>query len=164
RRAALRRAADDGRGAHPPRLRVSGRRRVRGRHAVPRVQAERHLRREERRARVSRDLALVWVAEAAVFALVIAGILAERPWALGGYSVGLLTVAAGWPSWLAVLVGPWVAVTVGAILFVPILKTRGHYLALVTIAFVFIFNILMNNLEFTGGPQGIKNIPTLRLF
>jgi ABC-type branched-subunit amino acid transport system permease subunit len=83
---------------------------------------------------------------------------------LGGYSVGLLTVAAGWPAWLALLVGPWVAVGVGTLLFFPILKTRGHYLALVTIAFVFIFNILMNNLEFTGGPQGIKNIPTLRLF
>jgi branched-chain amino acid transport system permease protein len=83
---------------------------------------------------------------------------------LGAYAVGLLTVAAGWPSWLAVLVAPWVAVAVGAVLFVPILKTRGHYLALVTIAFVFIFNILMNNLEFTGGPQGVKNIPTLRLF
>ncbi|PYN86010.1 MAG: branched-chain amino acid ABC transporter permease [Candidatus Rokuibacteriota bacterium] len=82
---------------------------------------------------------------------------------LGGYSVGLLTVGAGWPSWLAVAAAPWVAVAVGALLFVPILKTRGHYLALVTIAFVFIFNILMNNLEFTGGPQGIKNIPTLRL-
>jgi branched-chain amino acid transport system permease protein len=82
---------------------------------------------------------------------------------LGGYTVGLLTVSAGWPSWLAVLAGPLVAVAVGAVLFVPILKTRGHYLALVTIAFVFIFNILMNNLEFTGGPQGIKNIPTLRL-
>src|SRR5207253_9782839 len=82
---------------------------------------------------------------------------------LGGYAVGLATVAGGWPSWLAVLVGPWVAVTVGTLLFVPILKTRGHYLALVTIAFVFIFNILVNNLEFTGGPQGIKNIPTLSL-
>ena len=82
---------------------------------------------------------------------------------LGAYSVGLLAVSAGWPSWLALLVGPLVAVGVGAVLFVPILKTRGHYLALVTIAFVFIFNILMNNLEFTGGPQGIKNIPTLRI-
>jgi branched-chain amino acid transport system permease protein len=82
---------------------------------------------------------------------------------LGGYTVGLLTVSAGWPSWLAVLAGPLVAVAVGGVLFVPILKTRGHYLALVTIAFVFIFNILMNNFEFTGGPQGIKNIPTLRL-
>ncbi|MBI4638406.1 MAG: branched-chain amino acid ABC transporter permease [Candidatus Rokubacteria bacterium] len=83
---------------------------------------------------------------------------------LGGYTVGLLTVSAGWPSWLALPVGPLVAVAVGTLLFVPILKTRGHYLALVTIAFVFIFNILMNNLEFTGGPQGIKNIPTLRVF
>ncbi len=83
---------------------------------------------------------------------------------LGGYSVGLLTVSAGWPAWLAVLLGPLVAMAVGALLFVPILKTRGSYLALVTIAFVFIFNILVNNLEFTGGPQGIKNIPTLRLF
>src|SRR5574341_2500914 len=83
---------------------------------------------------------------------------------LGGYTVGLLTVRLGLPPSLAVFVGPWVAVVVGALLFVPILKVRGHYLALVTIAFGFIFNILMNNLEFTGGPQGIKNIPTLRPF
>ena len=83
---------------------------------------------------------------------------------LGGYTVGLLTVRLGFPPWLALLVGPLTAVLVGVLLFVPILKVRGHYLALVTIAFGFIFNILMNNLEFTGGPQGIKNIPTLRLF
>lgn len=83
---------------------------------------------------------------------------------LGGYTVGLLTVRLGVTPWLAFLTGPLVAVIVGALLFVPILKVRGHYLALVTIAFGFIFNILMNNLEFTGGPQGIKNIPTLRLF
>jgi branched-chain amino acid transport system permease protein len=82
---------------------------------------------------------------------------------LGGYTVGLLTTAVGWPPWLALLAGPWVATALGALLFVPILKTRGHYLALVTIAFVFIFNTLVNNLEFTGGPQGIKNIPTLQI-
>lgn len=83
---------------------------------------------------------------------------------LGGYTVGLLTVRLGFPPWLALLIGPLVAVVVGALLFIPILKVRGHYLALVTIAFGFIFNILMNNLEFTGGPQGIKNIPTLQPF
>jgi len=83
---------------------------------------------------------------------------------LGGYTVGTLTVKLGLPPWLAFLVGPLVAVAVGALLFIPILKVRGHYLALVTIAFGFIFNILMNNLEVTGGPQGIKNIPTLRPF
>jgi len=80
---------------------------------------------------------------------------------LGGYTVGLATVSLGVPPAAALLAGPLVALAVGAVLFVPILKTRGHYLALVTIAFGFIFNILVNNLEFTGGPQGIKNIPTL---
>lgn len=83
---------------------------------------------------------------------------------LGGYTVGILTVRVGLPPGLAVLLAPAVAATVGALLFVPILKVRGHYLALVTIAFGFIFTILVNNLEFTGGPQGIKNIPTLRPF
>lgn len=83
---------------------------------------------------------------------------------LGGYAVGLLTVRLGFPPWVALPIGPLVAVAVGALLFIPILKVRGHYLALVTIAFGFIFTILMNNLEFTGGPQGIKNIPTLQLF
>ena len=83
---------------------------------------------------------------------------------LGGYTVGLLTVKLGFAPWLAFAIGPLVAMMVGALLFIPILTVRGHYLALVTIAFGFIFNILMNNLEFTGGPQGIKNIPTLRLF
>ena len=42
---------------------------------------------------MSRDLALVWLAEAAVFTLVVAGILAERPWALG--ATGAAIVAAG---------------------------------------------------------------------
>ncbi len=83
---------------------------------------------------------------------------------LGGYAMGLLTVRVGLPPSLVLFLGPVVAVVVGALLFVPILKVRGHYLALVTIAFGFIFQILMNNLEFTGGPQGIKNIPTLRPF
>ncbi len=83
---------------------------------------------------------------------------------LGAYAVGILTVNGGLPPWLAFLIGPLVAVAVGALLFIPILKVRGHYLALVTIAFGFIFNILMNNLEVTGGPQGIKNIPTFRPF
>ena len=62
---------------------------------------------------------------------------------LGAYTVGLLTVSASWPPWLALIAGPLVALAVGTVLFVPILKTRGHYLALVTIAFVFIFNILL---------------------
>src|SRR5207245_8830783 len=56
-----------------------------------------------------------------------------------------------------------VAVAAGTWPVAPILTTRGHYRALGTIAFVFSFNTLMNSLECTGGPQGIQNIPALRL-
>jgi branched-chain amino acid transport system permease protein len=83
---------------------------------------------------------------------------------VGAYTVGLLAGRLGVAPGLALVVAPLVAMLVGAVLFVPILKTRGHYLALVTIAFGFIFTTLVNNLEVTGGPQGIKNIPTLSPF
>ena len=62
---------------------------------------------------------------------------------LGGYTVGLLTVKLGFAPWLAFAIGPLVAMMVGALLFIPILTVRGHYLALVTIAFGFIFNIIV---------------------
>src|SRR5439155_475828 len=85
-------AVDRGR-AHRAQLRVPERRPVRRRHAVPLVQAGRPPGLQERRARVSRDLAGVWLAEAAVFALVVAAVLAERPWALA--ATGGALVAAG---------------------------------------------------------------------
>lgn len=82
---------------------------------------------------------------------------------IGAYTVGLLTVHLAWSPWLALPVGGLLAAAIGMVLFIPILKTRGYYLALVTIAFVFIFNLLVNNMEWTGGPQGVKNIPPLAL-
>lgn len=80
---------------------------------------------------------------------------------VGAYTVALLTAGSRLPVGVALLFAPLMSALVGVLLFVPILKTRGHYLALVTIAFGFIFTLVVNNLEWTGGPQGIKNIPTL---
>ncbi len=80
---------------------------------------------------------------------------------VGAYTVGLLTTGFHVPVGLTLLLAPFMSALVGVLLFVPILKTRGHYLALVTIAFGVIFTQVVNNLEWTGGPQGIKNIPTL---
>jgi len=80
---------------------------------------------------------------------------------VGAYTVGLLTTRVHVPVGITLLLAPFMSALVGVLLFVPILKTRGHYLALVTIAFGIIFTQVVNNLEWTGGPQGIKNIPML---
>lgn len=84
--------------------------------------------------------------------------------AFGAYTAGLLALNAGWPSWATLLVGAIVTGIFSIILFIPVLKTKGHYLALVTIAFQFMVVILTENMEFTGGPQGLKNIPYLSFF
>lgn len=84
--------------------------------------------------------------------------------AFGAYTAGLLALNAGWPSWATLLAGAVVTGLFSIILFIPVLKTKGHYLALVTIAFQFMVVILVENMEFTGGPQGLKNIPYLTFF
>jgi branched-chain amino acid transport system permease protein len=84
--------------------------------------------------------------------------------AFGAYSAGLLSLNAGWPSWATLLAGLLVTGLFSVILFIPVLKTKGHYLALVTIAFQYMVVILCENMEFTGGPQGLKNIPYLSFF
>ena len=70
----------------------------------------------------------------------------------------------GWPTWLTLIAGAVVTGLFSVILFIPVLKTKGHYLALVTIAFQFMVVILAENMELTGGPQGLKNIPLFSLF
>jgi branched-chain amino acid transport system permease protein len=47
---------------------------------------------------------------------------------------------------------------------IPTMRTRDSYLALVTIAFGVVIHQLLNNLEFTGGPNGLVGIPALELF
>jgi ABC-type branched-subunit amino acid transport system permease subunit len=78
---------------------------------------------------------------------------------VGAYAAGLLALSWGWPAWLTLLAGALVAALFSGLLVVPVLKTKGHYLALVTIAFQFMVTILLDNMEWTGGPQGLKNIP-----
>ena len=48
----------------------------------------------------------------------------------------------------------------GVILGFPVLRLRGDYLAIVTLAFGEIIRIILINwYDFTGGPNGIANIP-----
>lgn len=73
------------------------------------------------------------------------------------------------PDWwyLFIFIGVIVAAVVGLILGLPVLRVRGDYLAVITLAFGEIVRQLANNLDkplnFTNGPQGITPIlrPTM---
>ncbi len=60
---------------------------------------------------------------------------------------------------LAILFGGLCAAVFGIIVGVPVLRLKGDYLAIVTLAFGEILRSVMINLEFTGGASGLKGTP-----
>lgn len=62
---------------------------------------------------------------------------------------------------LVVLAGGFGAALVGLLVAVPSFKTRGDYLAIVTLAFNMIVKSVIENIEAIGGPRGIPGVPKL---
>jgi len=81
-------------------------------------------------------------------------------YAVGAYSYALLAQNFGWSFWLCLPVSGILAAFWGIILGFPVLRLRGDYLAIVTLAFGEIVRIvLLNWYWFTGGPDGLSGIP-----
>ncbi|MDF2365650.1 branched-chain amino acid ABC transporter permease [Sneathiella sp.] len=72
----------------------------------------------------------------------------------GGYAAAVLTMQTGLPHLVVLVIGGLVAVIVGFLLILPVLRTRGHYAAVVTIAFSLLFRTLVEVSPVLGGAQG----------
>ena len=83
---------------------------------------------------------------------------------IGAYVSGILTTRFGLDPWLAMLAGILAAALVAVAVGAPSLKLKGHYLAMATLAFGIIINIVFREeVELTGGPDGMGNIPGIQL-
>lgn len=83
----------------------------------------------------------------------------------GAYAVGLGTLALGLNFWLSLLLGIGVATVAGFLLGLTTLRLGGHYLAMITISFQQIFDlVLVNWVSVTRGPDGISGIARPSLF
>jgi branched-chain amino acid transport system permease protein len=83
---------------------------------------------------------------------------------LGAYISGVVTTKYGINPWLCLLMGMIVSSVIAVIIGTPSLKLRGHYLAMATLAFCIIITIVFNeNVELTGGPDGLAFIQGLSL-
>jgi branched-chain amino acid transport system permease protein len=89
--------------------------------------------------------------------------------AIGSYTAALLTssgsrIALGMPivvrePWLALPLAGLVAAGFGVVFGLPSVRTRGEYLAIVTLAFGEIVPLVIWHLDWTGGPRGVSGIP-----
>jgi len=84
---------------------------------------------------------------------------------LGAYAVGLGTTDWGMSFWLSLALGVAAATLAGFILGLTTLRLKGHYLAMITISFQQIFDLVLTNwIGFTHGPDGIAGINRPSLF
>jgi len=84
---------------------------------------------------------------------------------VGAYTYGLLYYHFGINFWVCLPLGALFSAIFGILLGFPILRLRGDYLAIVTLAFGEIVRLIMENWnDFSFGPSGIANIPRPDLF
>jgi len=110
-------------------------------------------------------LALVWVIAAqgqnliqgytGYVSIVQAGFMG-----IGAYSTALMGMHYDLPVWLTILLAPFVTAVFALATGYPSLRVKGHYFAIVTLAFnLVIFIVLMNWHDLTQGEGGITGIP-----
>jgi ABC-type branched-subunit amino acid transport system permease subunit len=78
---------------------------------------------------------------------------------IGCYTAAVVTQYTALPSILTLPLGGLAAALIGSVLILPMLRTRGHYAALVTIAFGVLFKTFIEVNDTLGGPQGIQVKP-----
>ena len=74
---------------------------------------------------------------------------------IGAYTSAVLNTTA-MPHLLVLLLGGLLAALIGSVLLLPVLRTRGHYAALITIAFALLFKTFLEVNDVLGGPQGMQ--------
>lgn len=88
--------------------------------------------------------------------------------ALGAYAAGIFLKTGVLTGFLGFLVSLVLAAIVagffGFLIGLPILRLRGDYLAIVTLAFGEIIRVVIENVGITGGAQGMAGIPTIQSF
>lgn len=83
---------------------------------------------------------------------------------LGAYTSGILTTKLSLSPWLAMGVGVVLTFVIAYLIGIPILKLKGHFLALATLGFnTIVYIVLMGASDLTGGALGLHGIPALSL-
>ena len=86
-------------------------------------------------------------------------------YAVGAYTYALLATHFHLSFWICLPLAGIFAALWGVLLGFPVLRLRGDYLAIVTLAFGEIIRlVLLNWQNFTGGPNGISSIPRPSFF
>ena len=80
--------------------------------------------------------------------------------AVGAYVSALLSMYANLPFVLTLVIGAVAAGFIGLLIGVPILRLKGDYLCIITLAFNEIIRVIIVNLSITNGSKGLIGTPS----
>jgi branched-chain amino acid transport system permease protein len=84
---------------------------------------------------------------------------------MGAYATAIMTSRFEWSPLAALLLGLAISGSIAFLIARPVLKLKGHYLAMATLGFGVIVSIVMVQAgNLTGGPDGMGDIAVLSLF
>jgi ABC-type branched-subunit amino acid transport system permease subunit len=75
---------------------------------------------------------------------------------IGAYTSAVLNAHTTIPHLAVLAIGGVLAALIGSLLLLPVLRTRGHYAAVVTIAFALLLKTFLEVNDVLGGPQGMQ--------
>ncbi|WP_296865681.1 branched-chain amino acid ABC transporter permease [Thermosyntropha sp.] len=81
--------------------------------------------------------------------------------AVGAYVSVVLTKFMGMPFIVGIIAGCLGAALAGFVIGVPTLRLKGDYLAIATLGFGEIIRVILQNIDYVGGPAGVVGIPKL---
>jgi len=81
---------------------------------------------------------------------------------IGAYTSAVLNAHTALPHLIVLAIGGLLAALIGSLLLLPVLRTRGHYAAVVTIAFALLFKTFLEVNDVLGGPQGLQ-VPGMKI-
>ncbi len=83
---------------------------------------------------------------------------------LGAYVSGALSAKYGLPALASIPAALAIASTAALLIALPVLRLRGHYLAMATLGFNAILSVLFVELvDFTGGPNGLSGVEPITI-
>ena len=81
---------------------------------------------------------------------------------IGAYTSAVLNTYSAVPHLLVLPIGGLLSAIIGSLLLLPVLRTRGHYAAVVTIAFALLLKTFLEVNDVLGGPQGLQ-VPGMKI-
>lgn len=82
----------------------------------------------------------------------------------GAYTTAVLTTRLDAGFWTALLAGAVLSALAAHLLGLALFRAAGHYLTLATITIGLILEVVVRQLDFTGGAQGLAGVAPLSLF